>query len=225
MLLFGLDKDDYTYKRCVGFAAPPEEKSSAVLVVDRKGEPREGDPQYHSCFEQIEKDLNRTFDFKQHTKQLFEETLKKIANHFPTMGYTQGVNFVVGYLLILGYESTDAFWLFVHLAMNRRYLLLGLYEDGFPLANIYTLIFKNMLKRIDKDLYSHIYESLMLDDSVWIFKWFITCYLYSFPIQSIKYVWDIFIEMGSLGLVYFAVALVKNIREKLMEIDDPCDMS
>lgn len=141
------------------------------------------------------------------------------------MGYTQGVNFVVGYLLILGYESTDAFWLFVHLAMNRRYLLLGLYEDGFPLANIYTLIFKNMLKRIDRDLYSHIYESLMLDDSVWIFKWFITCYLYSFPIQSIKYVWDIFIEMGSLGLVYFAVALVKNIRERLMEIDDPCDMS
>jgi hypothetical protein len=65
----------------------------------------------------------------------------------------------------------------------------------------------------------------MLDDSVWIFKWFITCYLYSFPIQTIKYVWDVFIEMGSLGLVYFAVALVVHMRNKLIQIDDPCDMS
>ena len=58
---------------------------------------------HHSCFEQIEKDLNRTFDFQMHTKALFEKVLKRIANHFPVMGYTQGVNFVVGYLLILGY--------------------------------------------------------------------------------------------------------------------------
>ena len=63
------------------------------------------------------------------------------------MGYTQGVNFVVGYLLLIGYSETDTFWLFAHLAMNRGYLLLGLYEDGFPLANIFTLIFKKTLSR------------------------------------------------------------------------------
>ena len=87
------------------------------------------------------------------------------------------------------------------------------------------MIFKNMLKRVDLALYNHIYVSLMLDDSVWIFKWFITCYLYSFPIQTIKYVWDVLVEMGSLGLVYFAVALVVRMRDKLIVIDDPCDMS
>lgn len=37
--------------------------------------------------------------------------------------------------------------MFSHLALNQRYLILGLYEDGFPLAYIYTSIFKNMLKR------------------------------------------------------------------------------
>lgn len=79
------------------------------------------------------------------------------------MGYTQGVNFVVGYLLLSGYDANDAFWLFVHLVMNRRFLLLGLYEDGFPLANIYTNIFKNMLKRLDGALHNHIYNNLMLD--------------------------------------------------------------
>ena len=141
------------------------------------------------------------------------------------MGYTQGVNFVVGYLLLIGYSETDTFWLFAHLAMNRGYLLLGLYEDGFPLANIFTLIFKNMLKRFDERLYHHIYTDLMLDDSVWTFKWFITCYIYSFPIQAIKYVWDVLIELGGLGLVFFAVSLVRHLKDKFMTLDDPCDVS
>lgn len=30
--------------------------------------------------------------------------LKRISNHFPTMGYTQGINFIVGYLLIIGFS-------------------------------------------------------------------------------------------------------------------------
>lgn len=65
------------------------------------------------------------------------------------MGYTQGVNFVVGYLLVLGYSESDTFWMFVHLALNKRNMILGFYEDGFPLSYIYTMIFKNMLKRLD----------------------------------------------------------------------------
>lgn len=43
------------------------------------------------------------------------------------MGYTQGINFIVGYLLIIGYSEHDAYWLFVHLALNKRYMILGLY--------------------------------------------------------------------------------------------------
>jgi len=129
------------------------------------------------------------------------------------MGYTQGVNFVVGYLLILGYSESDTFWMFVHLAINRKYLLLGLYEDDFPLAVIYTLIFKNLLRRYDLQLYHHLYEVLVLEDSVWIFKWFITYFIYSFPLQTIKYVWDIAVELGGLGLVYYAVALVRKLRD------------
>jgi hypothetical protein len=30
--------------------------------------------------------------------------LKRITNQFPIMGYTQGINFIVGYLLIIGYS-------------------------------------------------------------------------------------------------------------------------
>lgn len=42
---------------------------------------------------------------------------------------------------------------------------------------------------------------------MWVFKWFITCYLYSFPIEMIMYTWDFLIEVGCMGIVSFAVAL------------------
>ena len=62
----------------------------------------------------------------------------------------------------------------------------------------------------------------MLDDAVWIFKWFITCFIYSFPLEVVKYVWDLVVERGALGLIYMGVAVVLEIGEKLMEIDDGC---
>jgi len=74
------------------------------------------------------------------------------------MGYTQGINFVVGYLIIIGYSEADSFWIFTHIALNKRYMLLGLYEDGFLLSNSYTIIFKNIISRKRKDLYNHMFQ-------------------------------------------------------------------
>lgn len=97
------------------------------------------------------------------------------------MGYTQGINFIIGYLIIIGYSEEDSFWMFVHIASNRRYLLLGLYEDGFPLSNACTSLFTSIIQRKRPHLYSHLFEELMVDPSMWVFKWFMTCFLYSFP--------------------------------------------
>ena len=66
-------------------------------------------------------------------------------------------------------------------------------------------------------LYNHIYNHLLLDDAMWIFKWFITCFIYSFPLEVVKYVWDVVIERGGLGMVYLAVSIVQNMQEKLLQ--------
>ena len=60
---------------------------------------------------------------------------------------------------------------------------------------------------------------------MWIFKWFITYYIYSFPFNTIKYIWNLVIELGGIALVYYALALVMHLREKMLKIGDPCDMS
>jgi len=97
------------------------------------------------------------------------------------MGYTQGINFIIGYLLMIGLGEFDVFWMFVHIAISKRYLLLGLFEDRFPLSDIYKNIFKNILKRINPLLFKHLYEDLHMNESVWVFKWFFTYFIYSFP--------------------------------------------
>jgi len=43
--------------------------------------------------------------------------------------------------------------MFVHIAIHRRYLQLGLLEDKFPLSKVYNCIFKNVLKRTNTPLY------------------------------------------------------------------------
>jgi hypothetical protein len=53
--------------------------------------------------------------------------------------------------------------MFVHIAIHKRYLQLGLLEDKFPLSQVYNRIFRNILKRINYPLYQHLYEVLMMD--------------------------------------------------------------
>ena len=62
----------------------------------------------------------------------------------------------------------------------------------------------------------------MLDEAMWVFKWFITCFIYSFPIEVVRYIWDIIIERGGIGLVYVSVAVVLLLSQKLKEMEDGC---
>ena len=143
------------------------------------------------------------------------------------MGYTQGINFIVGYLIIIGYSDQDVFWIFIQLAIHPNYLLLGLFEDSFPLSNVYMSIFKRILKRLNPKLYHHLIEKHELPDSIWIFKWFITYYLYSFPIEVCKYIFELVINLrqGGIGLVYFAIGLINSLEEQLLQLEDQSDIS
>jgi uncharacterized protein YllA (UPF0747 family) len=161
-ILFGLDASNPAYVSCLGY---PSHSVQATNDTDNNTERTlpethvTHNPELieHRHFRQIDKDIERTYPDSNLEKQGFASILKQLTNHFPEMGYTQGINFVVGYFLIIGFSHTDTFWLFVHMAINRRYLLLGLYEEGFPLLAVYTSIFRNMLRRISLPLYLHLY--------------------------------------------------------------------
>ena len=64
----------------------------------------------HPCFGQIKKDIPRTFPDQKFfadpfNLSRFELILKKFAIYFPKVGYTQGLNFLAGYLLLAGFSD------------------------------------------------------------------------------------------------------------------------
>ena len=58
-----------------------------------------------------------------------------------------------------------------------------------------------------------------------MFKWFITYFIYSFPFEMIKYVFDIVIELGGIGLIKLAIAITMELSHVLMGEHDVCEIS
>lgn len=55
------------------------------------------------------------------------------------------------------------------------------------------------------------FVELGVDPSMWICKWFMTFYVYSFPREMVKYVLDLVIAVGTLGIIMFAVSLIDQL--------------
>lgn len=70
-------------------------------------------PKYivHPTFRNVEKDITRTFPDcsffggKKLHLDTFAQVLQKLAVYFPHIGYTQGMNFIVGFFLLSGLNA------------------------------------------------------------------------------------------------------------------------
>ena len=182
----------------------------------------------HPCFPQIEKDLQRTFPTEkffqtQEGIATFQRLLKRLALYFPSVGYTQGINFIVGYLLVLEFTEEETFWMVVHMAMSPRFLLLGFFEDGFPMSYLYCNLLNYVFRENMPELHGH-FERLGVAGEAWMFKWFMTYYLYSFPLEIAKEVWTLIMLKGGVGMVYFGFAVLKELEKDLLQFDEPTDI-
>jgi hypothetical protein len=65
----------------------------------------------------------------------------------------------------------------------------------------------------------------MFDESAWIFKWFMTCYLCSFPLEMCKHIWDFVLCTSGLGFIKFAISLVMKLEKYILDITDACDLT
>lgn len=46
-----------------------------------------------------------------------------------------------------------------------------------------------------------------------MFKWFMTYYLYSFPLEIAREIWTLVMLKGGIGMVHFAFALLKELEK------------
>ena len=109
---------------------------------------------------------------------------------------------------------------------HPQLLCLGLYEDGFPLAHFYCELFWKILKKVDTELYDCL-KLVGVPDHMWIFQWYLTFFLYSFPIEYISFYFNAIFDRKEFEMVLISVGIVVCMREEILgmsEKDDICLM-
>jgi len=177
----------------------------------------------------IQKDIGRTFpkhaDFK--TSQGKGQTklfnvLKAFANfnYKKEVTYCQGLNFIVG-ILIVNMEEEEAFWLLVQLM--KKYSLSNIYAKGLPGLLMCTSIFDSIVPHLLPNIANH-FVSNGISTNMFAYKWFLTLFGCVLPLDVVFRIFDCFLCEGWEIILRFGLALLKYSESKLINvpIDDIC---
>ncbi len=180
------------------------------------------------CEATIRKDLHRSFPNEPYfsserfnyigQEQLFN-VLKAMSLYFPNVGYTQSMNFVAGFLLLVnGGNELEAFWVFVALARGHRFLAMGFFEKDFSLLKFYFFIFYEVLESEMPVLCEHIKQQ-QIPDELWLLKWFMSVFIYSLPAKQVVRIWDFIMVEGFLGIIKVSLGLMKVVEKDILSLD------
>ena len=88
----------------------------------------------------------------------------------------------------------------------------------FPLLIQYLKVFQELFKEWIPDLWDH-FEMEGLPDQMWIHKWFMTCFLYSFPLGLCIRIWDNILAFGTRFMFNISLAILNLLKDQLLELD------
>lgn len=184
--------------------------------------------------EAIEKDLHRTFpgrdDFDEAKQKMMSQICIAYAGLHPTIGYVQGMNFIVGFLLIISNSPEDVFFMFVQIMI--RYSASLLFHFGLPLLKLYTYQFRTLLEHLFPDVHKH-FEEQCITPELYSTKWFLTLFSHiltpseedearpaaSSSVVRVSRIWDYLLCDGLQSIVLVALATIKVLRPQLVKAD------
>ena len=106
---------------------------------------------------------------------------------------------------------------FKNLLLHPDLMALGLYQDRYPLATLYIRIFWNALRQRQPLLSSKV-QDICVPDEMWVFQWFITFFIYSFPPQYIRELITFILAHKKFAAVKLALAAMDLIGPELLAV-------
>ncbi|EPQ30179.1 uncharacterized protein PFL1_02295 [Pseudozyma flocculosa PF-1] len=170
----------------------------------------------------IRRDLNRTFpeqDYFQDGKGIGQENLFNVVKAYslydPEVGYCQGMQFVVGPLL-LNMPDEEAFSTLVRLM--KSYDLRGHFTPNMPSLQLRLFQFDRLLEEFLPLLHMHLVRQ-GVKSSMYASQWFMTLFSYRFPLELVYRILDSVFAEGVEALFRFALALMKRNEEELLKLN------
>ncbi|KAH9820497.1 rab-GTPase-TBC domain-containing protein [Melampsora americana] len=169
----------------------------------------------------ITRDLNRTFPQLEYFKEsggLGQDSLLAVCKAFslydPEVGYTQGLQFIIGPML-LNMPDEEAFCVLVRL-MNS-YDLRSHFIPNMPGLQLRLFQFDRILE----DLLPHVYMHLLrqgIKSSMYASQWFLTLFGYRFPLELVSVVMDLVFAEGLEAVFRFGLSLMKKNEKQICEM-------
>ena len=187
----------------------------------------------------IIKDIQRTFSNKEtleilrpKEKKLYN-VLKAFSNLDFNLGYCQGMNLIVGFLLnVSDFIESEVFFLLISMfsstfqerkIKNYNFSIRGMFSEGFPLLLFMNYIFDKEFSKLLPELKKK-FDNFLITYDVWIGKWFQTIFTLILPIEWCKRLFDCIFVNGIFFLIDFGLALVILLEKHLNKLEDDSEI-
>ena len=170
------------------------------------------------CEEQINLDLKRTFPNE--PKCMEESFLKKMKNILicysmrnSTVGYCQGMNFIVSRLLLIMDNEEQVFWLFVQIIEN---ILSVLYYNELSGIFIDTTLIESFMSIYLPSLNKFLVNNDLIPTVVnFIHKWIVCIFTQTFQPKMVYTFLDFFFVDGSITLFKNSIFILANLQKEI----------
>ena len=188
--------------------------------------------------DRIIRDIERTFSERQIDKKelrKMERSLYRVLKAFwnidKVVGYCQGMNLLVGFLLILSdFNERDTFYIlisnFSQTFKSRKkyeYNFRGLFSEEFPLLHFLNYIFDSLLNLYAHDLKNHL-DKMEMPLDLWMGKWFQTVFTIILPINWCQRLWDNIFAENIFFMVKFGISFTLMIKDDLMRMGEEIEI-
>ncbi|XP_059062317.1 USP6 N-terminal-like protein isoform X2 [Achroia grisella] len=174
---------------------------------------------------QIDSDVNRQFREHQFYRERYSEKQCSLFNvlcaysmYNSEVGYCQGMSGLAGVLLMY-MDEEDAFWALVVLLSDKKYVMHGLYVEGFPKLTRFLEHHDKILTKFMPKLKHH-FDKFGLDAILYSLKWFFVCFVERVPFSLCLRVWDIYLLDGERVITAMAYTILKLHKKAIMKLND-----
>lgn len=179
----------------------------------------------------IKRDLSRTFPENPSFKDPvmlnnMQDILASFCLYKPEIGYCQGLNFIVGTLLLATKHKNgellpeECFWLLVSLSE----ILPDYHSDKMTCLNNDCLVLEDLLRKTVPQTYSFV-STLGLPIQMFVTKWFVCLFVDILPFHTVLHVWDALFYEGYKVLFRVAVYQFVLHKRELKKINDPSGLA
>lgn len=166
----------------------------------------------------IDLDLHRTFPENIYfttsdgLRQPLRNVLSAVCHKNQDQGYCQGLNFIVGLLLLIVKDEEKVFWL-VDTLINQ--LLPDYYHPDMKAVKVDQELLGEIIKWKDPAVYAHI-EKHSVPWCLVGTKWFICLFADVLPVETVLRIWDCMFYEGAKVLYRVSAMLIIQNRDKIL---------